>query len=215
MPDKRAPIVHIVDDDADMRDSLMFLLRSVGLNVKVYASAVEFLSLYIDNAPGCLLFDVRMPDVSGLELYEKLISEGVRVPVIFMTAYADVPMAVRALKSGAVEFLEKPFNRQDLIDRVQRVVSADAARWESGEHWEDVGRRLAELTSRERDVLDLVMTGMPNKTIAARLEITERTVELRRASLLKKLQVQSTVKLVRMLTEYEVYAGTQKTARAE
>lgn len=212
MLDKRDPVVHIVDEDPDMRDSLTFLLRSVGLQVKVYSSAVEFLTLYLDNAPGCLLFDVRMPDVSGLELYERLVSEGVRVPVIFMTAYADVPMAVRALKSGAVEFLEKPFNRQDLIDRVQRVVAADAERWESGEHWEDVGRRLAELTPRERDVLELVMTGLPNKTIAARLDITERTVELRRASLLKKLQVQSTVKLVRILTEYEIYSGTRKTA---
>ncbi len=212
MRDSRAPVVHIVDDDADMRDSLTFLLRSVGMGVNVYSSAAEFLALYRDDRPGCLLFDVRMPEISGLELYERLVAEGVRLPVIFMTAYADVPMAVRALKCGAVEFIEKPFNRQELLDRVQRVVAAEVERREVGAHWEDVGRRLSDLTSRERDVLELVLTGLQNKSIASRLDITERTVELRRASLLKKLEVHSTVELVRLLTEYEIFSGSRKSA---
>lgn len=206
------PAVHIVDDDADMRDSLMFLLRSVGLIVHVYSSAAEFLALYRDDRPGCLLFDVRMPDVSGLELYERLIADGIRLPVIFMTAYADVPMAVRALKSGAAEFIEKPFNRHDLLERVQRVVAADVERRHTGDYWLDVQRRLSDLTAREIEVLGQVLDGVPNKTIAASLDITERTVELRRASLLKKLSVNSTVQLVRLLTEYEIYSGSRKWA---
>ncbi|MDX1967574.1 MAG: response regulator [Planctomycetaceae bacterium] len=212
MRDNRAPAIHIVDDDADVRDSLTFLLRSVGLAVSVYSSAAEFVALYRDDRPGCLLFDVRMPDVSGIELHERLVAEGVRLPVIFMTGFADVPMAVRALQSGAVEFIEKPFNRQELLERVQRVVAAEVARREVDSRWADVGRRLSDLTSRERDVLELVLTGLQNKSIATRLDITERTVELRRASLLRKLEVHSTVELVRLLTEFEIYSESRKSA---
>ncbi len=200
-----APVVHVVDDDPDMRDSLIFLMQSVNLATRVYASATEFLTLYRDDRPGCLLFDVRMPDISGLELYEQLLAQGVRLPVIFMTAFADVPMAVRALKSGAIEFLEKPFHLQSLLERVQKAIADDIARRATGEQWTEIGRRLAELTTREREVLEMVLTGIPNKTIASRLEITERTVELRRASVMKKLQVQSTVELIRMVTQYEGY----------
>lgn len=210
MAEPLPPVVHIVDDDRDMRDSLAFLLRSVNLAVQVYSTATEFLAVYRDDRPGCLLFDVRMPDVSGLELYERLVEDGVRLPVIFMTAYADVPMAVRALKSGAVEFLEKPFNRQMLLERVQRAIADDLERRKRGEHWDDVGRRLSDLTARERAVLELVLTGQPNKAIAARLEITERTVELRRASLMRKLAVGSAVELIRLMTQYEVFSESRK-----
>lgn len=209
MPDDLPPIVHVVDDDPDMRESLAFLMQSVGLLVQVYNSATEFLTLYRDDRPGCLLFDVRMPDMSGLELYEHLLAQGVRLPVIFMTAFADVPMAVRALKSGAVEFLEKPFHRQSLLDRVQRAIADDISRRSAGEQWDEIGRRLAELTPREREVLELVLTGIPNKSIAGKLEITERTVELRRASIMKKLHVQSTVELIRLVTQYEIYSRSQ------
>lgn len=205
-----APVVHVVDDDPDMRDSLIYLMQSVSLETRVYASATEFLALYRDDRPGCLLFDVRMPDLSGLELYELLQARGVRLPVIFMTAFADVPMAVRALKSGAIEFLEKPFHLQSLLERVQRAISDDVARRAAGEQWDDVGRRLGELTSREREVLEMVLTGIPNKAIAGRLEITERTVELRRASLMKKLNVQSTVELIRVVTQYESYLAQHR-----
>ncbi len=203
------PIVHVVDDDPDMRDSLTFLMHSVGLTTRVYTSAVDFLAVYRDDRPGCLLFDVRMPEISGLELYEQLVAQGVRLPVIFMTAFADVPMAVRALKSGAVEFLEKPFDRQSLLERVQRAISDDIYRRSVGDQWSDFGRRLSDLTSREREVLELVLTGIPNKAIAGRLDITERTVELRRSSLMKKLLVQSTVELIRSVTQYEIFARQQ------
>jgi FixJ family two-component response regulator len=212
MAEQLPPVVHIVDDDRDMRDSLAFLLRSVDIVVQVYSTATEFLALYRDDRPGCLLFDVRMPDISGLELYEQLVAEGMRLPVIFMTAYADVPMAVRALKSGAVEFLEKPFNRQTLLERVQRAIADDLERRKRGEHWEDVGRRLSDLTAREHAVLELVLTGQPNKAIAAKLEITERTVELRRASLMRKLGVGSSIELIRLMTQYEIFSETRKSA---
>ncbi|OYW17376.1 MAG: hypothetical protein B7Z55_12640 [Planctomycetales bacterium 12-60-4] len=215
MSDDQSPIVHVVDDDPDMRESLAFLMQSVGLAVQVYGSATEFLTVYRDDRAGCLLFDVRMPDMSGLELYEQLLAQGIRLPVIFMTAFADVPMAVRALKSGAVEFLEKPFHRQSLLDRVQRAIADDIARRSAGEQWDEVGRRLAELTPREREVLELVLTGIPNKSIAGKLEITERTVELRRASIMKKLQVQSTVELIRLVTQFEIFSRSLPAAPAQ
>ncbi|MDZ4683764.1 MAG: response regulator [Planctomycetaceae bacterium] len=214
MRELSAPVVHIVDDDRDMRDSLAFLLRSVDIGVQVYATATEFLALYRADQPGCLLFDVRMPDISGLELYERLVADGVTLPVIFMTAYADVPMAVRALKSGAVEFLEKPFNRQMLLERVQRAIADDVARRQQGEQWEDVARRMSDLTERERNVLEMVLTGVPNKAIASKLEITERTVELRRASLMKKLDITSAVELIRLMTQYEIFSETRRSATA-
>jgi len=204
------PVVHIVDDDREMRDSLAFLLRSVNIDVQVYAAATEFLAVYRPDRPGCLLFDVRMPDISGLELYERLVVDGVTLPVIFMTAYADVPMAVRALKNGAVEFLEKPFNRQMLLERVQQAIADDFARRQQGEQWEDVARRLSDLTERERNVLEMVLTGVPNKAIASKLEITERTVELRRASLMKKLDVTSAIELIRLMTQYEIFSETRR-----
>jgi FixJ family two-component response regulator len=198
------PIVHVVDDDADMRDSLEYLLRSVGLQVRLYVDGAEFRSTYVDDAPGCLLFDVRMPGASGLELYEELVADGVCMPVIFMTAFADVPMAVRALKSGAVEFIEKAFTRQTLLERVQQAIVDDVTRRERGEQWDAFGRRLAELTPREREVLDMVLAGVPNKSIAARLKLSERAIELRRASLMKKLRVPSTAELIRMVTQFEM-----------
>jgi FixJ family two-component response regulator len=209
MPDQNDAVVHVVDDDPDMRDSLSYLMQSVGIAVRTYASATEFLHEYRDDRPGCLLFDVRMPDISGLELYEQLVAQGVRLPVIFMTAFADVPMAVRALKSGAIEFIEKPFHLQSLLERVQRAIADDVTRRTQGERWEDFGRRLADLTAREREVLEMVLTGVPNKAIAGKLSITERTVELRRASVMKKLHVQSTIELIRIVTQYEIFAQSK------
>ncbi|MCY2964457.1 MAG: response regulator [Planctomycetota bacterium] len=209
MSPRPEPIVHVVDDDSDMRESLTYLLQSVGLQVRVYRDGTEFRAGYRDDHPGCLLFDVRMPETSGLELYEQLVADGVRSPVIFMTAFADVPMAVRALKSGAVEFLEKPFNRQDLLDRVQHAVAVDIERYDRGLQWDLVGRRLDELTAREREVLDMVLAGFPNKTIAARLELSERAVELRRASLMRKMQVTATVELIRLITQYQLISESR------
>jgi two-component system, LuxR family, response regulator FixJ len=211
-PPPPAAVVHIVDDDGDMRDSLTYLLRAAGLQVQVYRSASEFLALYQPDHPGCLLLDVRMPEMSGLEVYERLLKDGVRVPVIFMTAYADIPMAVRALKSGALEFLEKPFRQELLVDRLKKAIDIDVTRRIAAAKWDDLRDRLADLTIKEREVVVEVLRGVTNRLIAEKLQITERTVELRRSSILKKLQVSSTVDLVRAITEFETFSGTRISA---
>jgi len=196
--------VFIVDDDADMRDSLAYLMRSVGLQTAVYASAQEFFAAYIRDTPGCLGCEVRMPDISGLELYERLVAEGATLPVIFMTAYADVPMAIRALKSGAVEFVEKPFHAQTMLERGQRALSEYQVHREESSRHEVIRERLESLTDKEQEALKLIMDGAPNKAIAAQFEITERAVEMRRASIMRKLQAHSLVELIRLVTEYTI-----------
>ena len=209
----REPTVYVVDDDPDMRDSLQWLMKTVGLNVKAYPSALAFLHEFAPEGPGCLVFDVRMPGMSGLDLYEELVARGDCMPVIFITAYADVPMAVRALKSGAVEFVEKPFNRQALLDRVQRAIKDDAERHQRLADRAAVARRFAALTDKERQVLDMVKDGQPNKAISAALGITARAVEMRRASLMNKLGVRSLAELLRMSLELETASGGRKAAR--
>lgn len=206
-------IVFVVDDDADMRDSLAYLMRSVGLKTAVFASAEEFFATYQRGAPGCLVCDVRMPDMSGLELYERLVAEGSTLPVIFMTAYADVPMAIRALKSGAVEFIEKPFHAQTMLERVQRALADDRVCREEEARFEDIGQRVASLTDKEKEALILIMGGSPNKAIAAKFDITERAVEMRRASIMRKLQVHSLAELIRQVTEYNIYSENRTRRR--
>jgi FixJ family two-component response regulator len=198
---EREPTVYIVDDDPDMRDSLRWLMTTVGLAVEVYPSAAAFLDGYSPRGPGCLIFDVRMPGTSGLDLYEQLAARGEGLPVIFITAYADVQMAVRALKSGAVEFVEKPFNRQMLLDRVQRAVRDDAQRRRREADRDAVRRRFEALTGKEREVLALVIDGLPNKAISAALKITPRAVEMRRSSLMGKLGARSLAELLRLAIE--------------
>jgi FixJ family two-component response regulator len=202
-PTPTPPTVYIVDDDPDMRDSLRWLMTTVGLRVEVYGSAREFLDHFAPKGPGCLLFDVRMPGTSGLDLFEQLVARGEGTPVIFMTAFADVPMAIRALKSGAIEFVEKPFNRQDLLDRVQRAVKDDAERRRVLADREAARQRFRKLTEKEREVLELVKAGRPNKAISAALSITPRAVEMRRASLMKKLGVRTLAELLRLSIEVE------------
>lgn len=193
------PTVHVVDDDRDMRDSLRWLMGTVGLAVETYASADDFLARFDpDGGPGCLVFDVRMPGTSGLDLYETLVARAAALPVIFVTAYADVPMAIRAMKSGAAEFLEKPFNRQALLERVQRAVRTDAERRQRLAGRAAIEARFRRLSDKEAEVLDLVKRGLPNKTIATRLAITPRAVEMRRASLMKKLGAASLADLLRL-----------------
>jgi len=206
-------VVFVVDDDADMRDSLAYLMRSVGLTTVVFASAEEFFATYQRGAPGCLVCDVRMPDMSGLELYERLVAEGSTLPVIFMTAYADVPMAIRALKSGAVEFIEKPFHAQTMLERVQRALADDRVCREEEARFEDIGQRVASLTDKEKEALILIMGGSPNKAIAAKFDITERAVEMRRASIMRKLQVHSLAELIRQVTEYNIYSENRTRRR--
>jgi FixJ family two-component response regulator len=186
-----------------MRDSLRWLMQTVGLKVEVYASAAGFLSADGEPGPGCLVLDVRMPGMSGLELLERLRARGVRLPVIFITAYADVSMAIRAMKSGAAEFVEKPFNRQALLDKVQRAVAADLVRRRELADREAVAGRFDSLTGKEREVLEFIKRGQPNKAIAQHLGVTPRAVEMRRASLMKKLEARSLADLLRLAFTHE------------
>lgn len=202
------PIVHVVDDDRDMRDSLRWLMQTVGLRVESYRSADDFLNRFeADDQPGCLVFDVRMPGTSGLDLYETLVARGGAMPVIFVTAYADVPMAVRAMQSGAVEFIEKPFNRQALLERIQRAIRQDTERRQRMFHRSELEARFRRLTDKEREVLELVKQGLPNKTIAVRIAVTPRAVEMRRASLMKKLGVNSLAELLRLTFARELVSS--------
>ena len=198
------PTVYIVDDDPDMRDSLRWLIKTVGLRAETFPSAAGFLRDFAPNGPGCLILDVRMPGTSGLDLFEELVARGEGMPVIFITAYADVPMAVRAMKSGAVEFVEKPFNRQTLLDKVQRAIKDDVNRRRRLAASEIVLAKLRRLTEKEREVLELIKDGRPNKEIATRLEITPRAVELRRSSLMRKLGVRTLAELLRLTIVHEV-----------
>jgi RNA polymerase sigma factor (sigma-70 family) len=198
------PIVYIVDDDPDLRDSLRWLITSVGLRVETFSSAADFLRDFKPNGPGCLILDVRMPGTSGLDLFEDLVARGEATPVIFITAYADVPMAVRAIKSGAVEFVEKPFNRQTLLDKVQLAIRDDSIRRSRQEASERVLAKLANLTAKEREALALIEAGRPIKEIATRLNITARAVEMRLSSLMKKLGVGSLAELLRLTITQDV-----------
>jgi two-component system, LuxR family, response regulator FixJ len=205
--------VYIVDDDPDMRDSLRWLLKTVGLHVEVYGSAAEFLEDFAPVGPGCLVFDVRMPGMSGLDLYEAVVARGEGMPVIFITAYADVPMAIRAMKSGAIEFVEKPFNRQELLDRVQRAIQDDVERRRLLADREALRRRFGRLTEKEREVLELIKDGQPNKVISASLDITPRAVEMRRSSLMKKLGVRTLAGLLRLTIALEIASDGRKDTR--
>jgi FixJ family two-component response regulator len=196
-------VVYIVDDDPDMRDSLRWLMKTVGLRSQTFASADEFLCDFAPDHPGCVILDVRMPGISGLDLFEELVARGEGMPVIFITAYADVPMAVRAMKSGAVEFVEKPFNRQTLLEKVQRAIKDDVDRRARIASMARVTKRFQRLTAKEREVLDLIKLGRPNKEIASQLGITPRAVELRRSSLMRKLGVGSPIELLRLTVVHE------------
>ena len=195
--------VFVVDDDAAMRESLRFLVESVGLDVETFERAEDFLARYDPELPGCLILDVRMPEVSGLELQERLAEYGSGLPIIMVTGYGDVPMAVRAMRNGAVDFIEKPFSDQHLIDRVQEAIARDRLRRTERKGRESVARRVSTLSAREREVLDLVVTGKANKVIANDLGLSPKTIEVHRARLMKKLNVSSVAELVRLSLEHK------------
>jgi FixJ family two-component response regulator len=192
------PTVFIVDDDPDVRESLQELLESVGLPSKSFGTAQEFLLSSRGNGPSCLILDVRLPGISGLDLQHELKRGKVSIPIIFLTAHADVPMSVRAMKSGAVEFLTKPFRHQDLLDAVQRSLTRDRVVREKQRDTADLRQRYNALSIREREVMGLVVSGMLNKQIAAELGASEATVKMHRSQAMKKMHAKSLPELVRM-----------------
>jgi len=199
-----SPTVFVVDDDDEMRSSLETLLNVLGFAVRTFPSAGSFSRFYTSHMPGCLVLDIRMPRQSGLELYEQLLREGKRLPVIFITAHADVPTAVAAMKTGALEFLEKPFDRHNLLERVNAAIELDA-RWRAREaDFTAVEERIGRLSERERETLDLVLAGEANKSMAEKLFLTERAVEMRRSSIMKKLEVNSLAELVDLAVSHRI-----------
>jgi two-component system, LuxR family, response regulator FixJ len=205
---ERSPVVFIVDDDEAVRNSLRLLLKSVGLCATALPTAQEFLSQYDPQQPGCLILDVRMPGMSGLELQEQLNARGAMIPVVFITGHGDVAMAVEAMQQGAFDFLQKPFRDQDLIERIQRALTKDQANHTEMSERSRVKERFDSLTPREREVLDLVTSGKPNKIMAADLGVSQRTVEIHRARVMEKMHASSLAQLVRMVMDLkEVQAG--------
>ena len=192
------PTVFIVDDDADVRESLRELLESVGLHSQSFGAAQEFLAVGRTDGPSCLILDVRLPGISGLDLQHELKRGRISIPVIFLTAHADVPMSVKAMKSGAVEFLTKPFRHQDLLDAVQRSLTRDRILRENERELTELRHRCERLSAREREVMNLVVSGMLNKQVAAELGASEATIKMYRSQVMKKMQAKSLPELVRM-----------------
>ena len=191
-------VVFVVDDDASMRRSLDTLLRSVGLEVLLFPSAQEFMGTQRPDAPGCIVLDVRLPGISGLAFQQELAKAGIPLPVIFITGHGDVPMTVRAMKAGAVEFLTKPFDDQALLDAVNAAIERERARRREAAGVAGLQQRYRTLTERERQVMKLVVAGQANKQIAAELELSLVTVKVHRGQVMRKMQAQSVAELVRM-----------------
>ena len=196
-------LIYVVDDDAAVRTAIRLLLRSANLMVEAYGSADEFLSHFDADTHGCIVLDVRMPGLSGLELQEKLNELNVITPIIFITGHGDVPMAVEAMQMGAVDFIQKPFKDQDLLSRIQTALVRDAHMRRELTERETIRARLADLTPRELEVLKLVAEGRANKVIAGDLDLSQRTVEIHRARVMEKMHAKSLAHLVRMVIALE------------
>jgi RNA polymerase sigma factor (sigma-70 family) len=190
--------VFVVDDDAPMRESLMNLIRSVGLRAELFASAREFLRSKHPDVPSCLVLDVRLPGLSGLDLQRRTTEAGMEIPIIFITGHGDIPMSVRAMKAGAVEFLTKPFRDQDLLDAIQQALERDRKARDQRAAIEELRKRFASLTPREREVMKRVVAGLLNKQIGAELGTSETTVKIHRHQVMEKMGAASLPELVRM-----------------
>ena len=191
-------VVFVVDDDASVRDSLGSLFRSVGLRVELFGSADEFLQGQHPDAPSCLVLDVRLPGLSGLEFQTELIRTGKNVPIIFLTGHGDIPMTVQAMKSGAVEFLTKPCRHQDLLDAVRRALVEHRSHFDEAKQIAAIRSHFAALTAREKEIIAFVTAGLMNKQIAAQLGINEGTVKMHRGNIMRKMRARSLAELVRM-----------------
>jgi len=201
------PLVFVIDDDASLREALSSLFRSVGLQVKTFASASEFLSFKLPDSPTCLVLDVRLPGLSGLDFQAELAKAHIDIPIVFMTGHGDIPMTVRAMKAGAVEFLPKPFRDQDMLDAVQIGLERDRSRRKNADDAAKLKATFDTLTSREQEIMGLVTAGLMNKQIAGELGVSEITVKVHRGNVMRKMGAKSLADLVRMADALGVRRG--------
>src|SRR5262250_2358137 len=198
------PLVFVIDDDASVCSSLKFLLSTVGLQAETFDSADSFLHKKRPDVPSCVVLDVRLPGVSGLDFQHELTARNISIPIVFLTGHGDIPMSVRAMKAGAVEFLTKPFREQDLLDAVRVALDRDRTRRAQETELADIRRRFDSLTSREQEVLSMVMNGMLNKQIAAELGTAESTVKVQRSRAMEKMQAESLAHLIKMMQKLQL-----------
>jgi two-component system response regulator FixJ len=201
------PTIFVVDDDRSVRESTELMLKSVGFHVKTFVSAQDFLKTDIEEGLGCLILDVRMPGMSGLDLQEKLISAKSLLPVIFITGHGTVPMSVRAMKAGAVDFLQKPFEEQDLLDAINRTITRQREKRSKREEIDKIQQHIQALTAREYEVFSLLVTGMANKEIAYQLGTSERTIKAHRAQVMEKMKAGSLADLVRFAEQLKTHSA--------
>jgi FixJ family two-component response regulator len=197
-PASDAPCIYVVDDDQSVREALSSLFRSVGYHVQMFGSTADFMKVQPINTHCCLVLDVRLPGVSGLELQNHLNREQIRIPIIFMTGHGDIPMSVRAMKAGAIDFLSKPFRDQDMLDAVAQALDADRKHRDAEQSVSAVRAAFETLSAREREVMQLVTSGLMNKQVAGKLDLSEITVKIHRGNVMKKMAAQSLADLVRM-----------------